>query len=65
MRAVETINVGAECQRELLAAQARQLISDARLMGLVVTIELQSPPPLAMGNYEMVPDVRFARKAPD
>lgn len=40
--------------QEQIRQQAEQLIADAEAAGMVVTIELESLQPLAMGNHRMV-----------
>lgn len=49
--------------KEIQAVQmhAQQLVDYARQHGLVVTIALKPEPPLAMGNYMPVIDIREAR----
>lgn len=42
--------------------RALELIDLAKRSGVVLTIELKPNLPLAMGNYEMVVDVRPARE---
>ena len=41
--------------------QAEQLITYASRLGIVVTIEQQPRQPLAVGSYDSVASVRFAR----
>lgn len=45
-----------------IAAKARRLVDDAIKAGMVVRIDLVPRQPLAMGNLEMVVDVRPARR---
>lgn len=45
-----------------LQGRAESLVSIAKLMGWVITIEQVSWPPLAMGNYVSVVAVRRARR---
>lgn len=45
-----------------IEARAHQLIEAAKTAGMVVRIDLVPRKPLAMGNLEMVVDVRPARK---
>ena len=49
--------------KEIQAVQmhAQQLVDYARSHGLVVTIDLKPQPPLAMGNYLPVIEIREAR----
>jgi hypothetical protein len=46
-----------------LECVAKRLAARAAALGLVLTIEQRSVPPLAMGNYETVVSVREARHA--
>lgn len=48
--------------KEIQAVQmhAQQLVDYARQHGLVVTITLKPQPPLAMGNYVPIIDIREA-----
>lgn len=48
-------------QIQALQMAAQQLVDAARAHGLVVTIDLESRMPPAMGSYDMVFDVREAR----
>ncbi|MNX57004.1 hypothetical protein D3C86_878120 [compost metagenome] len=48
---------------QALQMAAQQLVDAARARGLVVTIDLESRMPPAMGSYDMVFDVREARNA--
>ena len=50
-----------ELEQQLLN-RLKGLIEAAKKMGLVITIETKSKEPLAMGNYEMIPSIRNARK---
>lgn len=43
--------------------ELNKLIESAKKLNLVVEINLVSKEPLAMGNFEMVPDVREARES--
>lgn len=45
----------------IIAAQARQLVSQAAEHNVVLTISQQSVPPLAMGRYETVVETRPAK----
>ena len=49
---------------EIQAVQmhAQQLVDYARQHGLVVTITLKPEPPLAMGNYVPILDIREAHR---
>lgn len=42
--------------------EASRLVTAARANGVVVTIDIESVPPLAMGRVRMVPQVRLARE---
>lgn len=42
---------------------AEQAVATAQVMGVVLTIEQRSIPPLAMGRYETIVSVRPAREA--
>ncbi|CAN7639550.1 hypothetical protein [Paraburkholderia terricola] len=44
-------------------AEAEDVVAAAKACGVVVTINLESDAPLAMGNYRMVVDARPARYA--
>lgn len=46
---------------EQIRSRAQQLIDDAKSASIVVRIDLVPLQPLAMGNLEMVVDVRSAR----
>lgn len=48
--------------RSDLELDCQQLVSKAKSLGFVVTIQTVPCEPLAMGNYEMLYDVRSARK---
>lgn len=46
---------------DAIQARAEKLVALATECGVVLTINTQPKAPLAMGNYEMVVDVRPAR----
>jgi hypothetical protein len=48
---------------EMYKQQLEEMIREAKADGVVLSIEIVSKQPLAMGNVEMVVDVREARKA--
>ena len=48
---------------EMYKQQLEEMIREAKADGVVLSIEIVSKQPLAMGNIEMVADVREARKA--
>jgi hypothetical protein len=50
---------------ETLKAQLDILLHTAKRCGFVLTVDLVSNKPLAMGNYEMVSNIREARNLPD
>lgn len=50
-----------QTNQEAIAYIANDLVQTAKRCGLVVTIGLEPRQPLAMGNYDMVVDVRPAR----
>lgn len=47
---------------DFIKEQADRFIEFVSDMGFVLTVELKPKQPLAMGNYEMVADVRPARE---
>lgn len=53
----KTVNI----ERARLEYRLHALLVDAHAAGFVVTVELESLPDLAMGNYRMVGSVRGAR----
>lgn len=46
---------------QMLARRLESLLQDAELSGFVITVNLESQEPLAMGNYRMVGHVRPGR----
>lgn len=45
-------------QKLIVRHRANELIKMAKRLGITVTIELQAQQPLAMGNHQMVVEVR-------
>lgn len=58
-----SINKNTTQVKEVLLSQLNQLIEQARKLNLVIEIKLEPNQPLAMGNFNMVPDIREANKS--
>lgn len=55
------LNLTPDLAKAHIEAMAISIVADAERYGLVLTIETRPLKPLAMGNHEMVVDVREAR----
>lgn len=63
MSLMDTASGDPEMSERLVRLMAEQAVAAAKALGMVVTIEQRSIPPLAMGRYETVVSVRPARDA--